>query len=515
MAKKIFFLLFLLSIPSARLFSYITSAVLEYTADDVVGFYLNGKEVLSPKNCEMVFFRYACLSSSDGTLPLSLFNSNAENLLAIENDDLHSGDMFVSFRLTLNRSDGDPVVVWSEPEKTRMFHRGSGDKNPEGWDLPTFDDKAWPNAKEVTVQHAWAPAGALPDLLTFLEDAHFKGSRGRPGHVPVLSDKSSGIAEPKATSLFRIRFFVPNALSKPKLTLDPAQAVVGQALRVRISPGPDLADLAKFRIFIRLPQGMEPLDPGTGGSYDPKSRFLIWNYQDALAKLAFLKLDAESVLSADGWRQPERALGPWKETLRFLPAMGPDVTDDGGRFFPERPGWFKLKQAPPPLVVGGSQILGVIFHCQVKPGGMENDGMGFRYPDGTNQIFLNYSVDGSQKEALPQDIKITRANVGVGWMDAYYDATQDRAWTWKDIDQLRVKVLSHNTGGRHMDWLASCGVTVKTFPIRSFSPDFTLKVSETTCKTLKIQAGIQEFRGQGLAMDMFEYPVNQGLCKHP
>src|SRR5688572_25207310 len=110
--------------------AYITSAMLEYCADDEVAIYLNGSELM--RRSEFGPFDYQVITTADGSLPLELFRENQENVLGVENFDTEAGAINVSYRLTVYHSDGDPVVIWSVPEQSRFLHLSKEEKSPLG-----------------------------------------------------------------------------------------------------------------------------------------------------------------------------------------------------------------------------------------------------------------------------------------------------------------------------------------------------------------------------------------------
>jgi len=56
-------------------------------------------------------------------------------------------------------------------------------------------------------------------------------------------------------------------------------------------------------------------------------------------------------------------------------------------------------------------------------------------------LLFNYRIGDGPQEALAKDAEIRHArNVPYpSWGEAYYDASADRSWTWKDLKRLAVK----------------------------------------------------------------------------
>src|SRR5579864_536189 len=95
-------------VGSAR--AYVTSAILEYSCDDQGGFFLNGSPIL--QRSDYAPFDFKVLSTSDGTLPMELFNAYGDNVFGVEDYDTEGYRMSMSYRFTVHQSDGDPIVIW-------------------------------------------------------------------------------------------------------------------------------------------------------------------------------------------------------------------------------------------------------------------------------------------------------------------------------------------------------------------------------------------------------------------
>ena len=103
--------------------SYVTSATLEYSSDDAVGFFINGKTLVARTDYNP--FDFGVFSTSDGTLPISIFNMNGDNTLAV-NDILAAvkfGDITTGF---LYHQDARRLVPGGET------HIAKGVKTPGG-----------------------------------------------------------------------------------------------------------------------------------------------------------------------------------------------------------------------------------------------------------------------------------------------------------------------------------------------------------------------------------------------
>jgi hypothetical protein len=169
----------LLCLFAVKLPAYVTSVILEYSIDDKVHFTLNGNNIIGPD--EFGPFNYEVLSSSDGSFPIEDLNENGDNLFAVEDSSLDQYNMSVSYRLTIHVSNGDPIVVWSVPEQSKLLHLGKAEKNPLNWQSEDFDDSHWvPSSLATMIQ---GPASNY----VCLRDEHFSGIFGTDPYVPRLS----------------------------------------------------------------------------------------------------------------------------------------------------------------------------------------------------------------------------------------------------------------------------------------------------------------------------------------
>lgn len=477
---------------------YVTSAVLEYSVDDQVGFFLNGKTVLS--RSDTCPFDFAVLSTSDGTLPLSAFNMNGDNVLGVENFDTEGGHMGVAYRLTVHHSNGDPVVVWSDPGAMKFLHLRPDQKDPEGWQAPGFDDSAWTAATEgnISKDSQWV-------RWYCLADPNF-GFLGSQGCVPFATHVASARSNGHDHNLFRSHFSFPNVPAKVRVLVSPPMAAKGQALSFRLLPGRDASYLDRFQLFARIPQGLRVTSLSKGGYLDAKSSAAFWDFTLAETGVRYLTLNARAVIQAGGWAQPEKALGPPKPGKVRRQLNTPSVVfNDGAKFGPGNPGWFAME--PPHGIPPGSEITGLIFHSQMRLQGLDS-----LHVDETDPVYLNYSVDGSLKGALKEDVLVSRSSGGIYWIDGYYDASEDRKWGWNDLARLRVKFEARQRRTKNSNLLASVSLVLRYFQPGSTSPYFYAVVDEAQCREASVLAGIRQTGYPAVGSDPALVSLNPGLC---
>jgi len=483
--------------------AYVTSATLEYACDDLLAIWINGTQILDGSIKTFSPFDYAVLSTSDGTLPLEVFNANGDNVLAVENLDLEGGNMYTSYRLTVHQSDGDPIKIWSIPEQAKMLHLRFAQRSPLGWEQPSFDDSAWGRGVEVTAtKSVYSAAPILPDKA-------FAGFAGMHAFVPFESSTfNAGGILTRDHNLFRSHFRFPEHPAQVQALLRPAQAAVGQQVAVRLVPGPDTSELSQFDVLAWLPQGLEPVSLSPGGAWDARLRRAHWSYGRRDMVVRFVKMGLQAAESAPGWKEVGRMLGLEKPGKLKRRQNTPDaVWNDGAVMSPVQAGWFKFAPAGVDLSRGRPQILGVIFHTQMRVGGFNTQNQ-----TESDAVLLNYSVDGGERGALQDDVEVSRASINTYWFDGYYDASEDRHWTWEDIDRLRVKFQCRPRGNPDSNLIASCVVTVKCFNPSKASPWFYAKVTEPGCADLRLNAGLFRAGSALTSSDPVLLPVNRQLC---
>lgn len=496
--RKIFLSLALLGALNAR--AYVTSAILEYTCDDQAAFYLNGSPIL--ERSQFAPFNYEVLSTSDGTLPMELFNITGDNILAVENYDVEGYNMSISYRFTVHTSDGDPIVIWSMPDQAKMLHLPKTSKDPSGWTSSSFDDSSW---KPATV--ATALKGPF-DAFCGLKDPAFSGFLGTEAFVPRLSHIFNMNCNTGDHNLFRSHFKFPDHPGKVNALVNPPKAVTNQQVAVRLIPGPDSAEFSQFNILAWLPQGLDLVSASKGGQYDQKLRRIAWNYGSKDLDVRYAKMGVASVVSASGWQNPEKVLGREKSGKLRRKLNTPDaIWNDGAVFTANREGWFKMEPHNVDLKSWRPIILGVIFHSQMKLGG-QNSGTVTE----ADSVRLNYSVDGSMNGALSDDVEVSRMTSNQYWIDGYYDATEDRKWTWEELSRLQVKVIARARGNVDRNLLSSVVATVKYYTPAKASPYFYARVSDPKCEVLKLEAGTFRAGSPLTSSDPVELPVNVANC---
>jgi hypothetical protein len=484
-----------MGLGSQPLPAYVKSAILEYSCDDQAAFWLNGKQVMARSDYN--FADYAVLSTSDGTLPLDVFNMNGDNLLAVENFDTEAGHMGISYRLTVHHSSGDPVVIWSEPGNTRFLHLKATEKDPEGWAKPDFDDGGWGQATEGSI-------GDFSDWFKWycLTDPAF-GFLGV-GCVPFLAHMPSARASARDHNLMRSHFKFPNTPAKVQILSSAPSAARGQKVSFRLVPGPDAAYEKDFQLFARVPKGMKVESVSKGGYFDPKSAAIFWNFSSADPQ--FVTLNARTVISAGGWARPEKVLGPPKPGKVRRQLNTPQVIfDDGAKFVPSKPGWFAMDAPPAPPA--GSKIVGVIFHSQIRLEGVDTVKV-----DETNPILFNYSTDGTLNGALKNDVVVSRGTTGAYWIDGYYDASADRNWTWPDLNNLRVKFEGRQRRLPRTNRMASVSAIVRFFEPGKISPYFFTVVDADQCAKASVAGGIRKAGAAAVGSEPVTVALNERLC---
>ena len=127
-------------------------------------------------------------------------------------------------------------------------------------------------------------------------------------------------------------------------------------------------------------------------------------------------------------------------------------------------------------------------------------------------ILFNYSVDGSTRGALKDDVEVSRMSNNDNWFDGYYDATEDRAWTWEDLDKLAVKYEAIARGTVDQNLLSGIQVIVKYYTPADAAPYFWAQITEPTCTHLSVNAAMFRIGSSVVAADPVDVPVNQALC---
>jgi hypothetical protein len=483
---------------SAR--AYVTSAIMEYTCDDKAGFYLNGSCFM--EKSPFAPFDYAVLSTSDGTLPMELFNPYGDNLLAVVNYDTKGGSMQICYRFTIHQSDGDPIVIWSIPEQSKFLHLHKEQPAPEGWERPGFDDSSWAEAVKVSVTKF--PYTAMPRLY----DPAFSGFMGTDAYVPILSHVFNAACTTADHNHFISHFRFPDHPAKVQALMSPSHAVYGQNVAVRLIPGPDTSEYTQFNIMAWLPTGLDMVQVSKGGQYDAKLRRMTWSFGAKDLEVRYAKLGVKSIAVNGGWPSIESMIGGEKpghpkEQLNIPQYMW----DSGATMSPNRPSWFKMETPNINFALGRPLIKGVIFHTHIRLGGTDT-----QFANETDFVRLNYSINGTTREALKDDVIISRCTNSMYWFDGYYDATEDRHWTWEDLARLMTKIEMRPKGSPDKDLIADCVVTVKYYNPSKASPYFYAKVTEPSCKVVQLQTGIFRVGSPMVSSDPVDLRLNDQLC---
>lgn len=486
---------------AAQSHAYVTSAILEYMADDRAGIFLNGSTLL--ERSQFCPFDYNVLSTSDGTMPMELFNNFGDNVLGIVNYDTKGGSMLISYRFTVHQSEGDPIVIWSVPEQGKMFHLKKEQRPPVGWETAGFNDSAWTPAVQVTtLVGAWV---VFPRLI----DPTFAGFAGIDPYVPALSHVFNASATTGDHNYFRSRFKFPDKPAKVQLLMNPAKAVAGQKVAVRLIPGPDTTEFTQFNILAWVPKGVQLNEISKGGQYDAKLGRIAWNFGAKDLDVRYSKMGVKDVVKDGGWANMHVMKGREKQGKGREQLNTPQyLWDEGAVMSPNRESWFKMEPHGVDLSQGRPLIKGVILHSQIKLGGQDN-----ATARESDFVRFNYSVDGTFKPALKSDVNIARMTSNQYWVDGYYDLTEDREWTWEDLSKLMVRIVGKPKGAPDKNRIASAVITVKYFRPSKASPYFFATVTDPACTSLKFQTGIFRAGSPLTTSDDVVIPINEAKCK--
>jgi len=489
-----------LCLGASPLRAYVTSAIMEYSADDKAGFFLNGSPIL--KKSDFCPLDFDVLSTSDGTLPMELFDPYHDNLLAVEDYDIEGDHMNISYRFTIHLSDGDPIVIWSDPAQSKFIHLGKDEPDPDGWSLPNYDDSKWQRAVAATeIKFNYFAFASLPDSA-------FGGLFGLGAYVPRLSHQFNMKCATGDHNLLRSHFRFPNHQAKIQALANPASGVSGQKLAVRLVPGPDSAEFSQFNILAWLPKGLEPASVSPGGKWVPTLRRLSWSFDRRDLKVGYARMVAQSVISYSGWRSIEKVLGPFKEGKGKRQLNTPStIYNDGAVFTSNHPAWFKMAPHGVDLSQGRPQILGVLFRSQLRVGGQDT-----ATNTEADAVLLNYAVDGQTHPALKDDVEISHMASHDYWFDGYYDATEDRHWTWEELQNLSVRINCRARGATDNNLMAGLVCIVKYYTPLAASPYFFATVTEPKCTTLQLNAAVFRVGSAAVSSDPVDVPVNQALC---
>jgi hypothetical protein len=166
--------------------------------------------------------------------------------------------------------------------------------------------------------------------------------------------------------------------------------------------------------------------------------------------------------------------------------------------------------SPPPALQdgeGAAKITGVIFHAQARVGGMNS-----LKRQNVDPIVFNYSVDGGKTFVFKEPPEVSRMSMEGRWFDAYYDATEDRQWTWQDINGLAVKYMSQTKRQKDQAMMAAATVSIQYFQPLDTSPVFYAQVTDAACRELEFKTGIiEKDRPEGPG-DVVVLRANPQLC---
>jgi hypothetical protein len=483
---------------TAKSRAYVTSAFLEFNADDEVAFYLNGSPLAA--RCEFGPFDYQCISTADGSLPLELFKANEENTLGVENFDTEAGAMFVAYRLTVYHSDGDPVVIWSVPEQSKFLHLAKEEKDPLGWTEPNFDDSKWTQAIGINHTSQWVDS---PRLV----DAAFANLLGV-GYVPQLVHRYDAMCRGGDHNLFRSKFRFPNNPAKVEIIVNPLKAVYGQTISVRMIPGPDTTEISQFNMLAWLPNNLQLTNFAPGAQYDSALRRISWKTSNRDMHLGYEKLYAEKVIFSGGWGAAEKVLGPPKAgKARHAHNVPGPLYEDGSTITQGSEAWFKMAAPKVDFSQGIPKIQGVIFRSQLKMGARSNNGH-----LETDRVLFNYSVNGKTKGVLKKDVNVARTNADANWIDGYYPASEDRKWSWDDLKNLMVMFKGVQVGNRDKNMMANVSCIVRYYYPNRVAPWFQAKVLEKACTDIQLKTGVFRFGSNMTSSDPMTIKVNESQC---
>jgi hypothetical protein len=516
-SKLMHFLTRLLSLASlfvaGTLNAYVTSATLEYSYPHPTEMYLNGVQIRSPESSYSHFEDYALLCSANGTFPLELLNYKKENVLAFRQRGtglaiVQVANMGISYRLTLHRSSGKPLVIWSEPDHTKLAHFDPGRPVPDDWFKPDFNDTGW---KQARLARYITDIGGWPEL----PDLKFKGPLGQDGFVPFLSHNPVGNASAGMVDVFRSTFVIPDEPGALTMKALPSTKKVGEKMMVALAPSADCASMGPLVISMTAPPGLDPVAVYLKPFVTP-SNSMTWNFSSPVQTL---DIHLESVLENNGFVMPQKALGTWLPD-RFIPrSLRRNITwqeyIDSATFPSASSCWFKM--SAPPYTDGphAPVILEVTFESQIYP--MGKNGLNTR---DLEHILFNYAVDNSLRGNIFGDAGINVArNSGScagferKWTDGYYNATPDRRWSWSDLANLRVKFSAEQVGSRKREnRLLRCVAHIRYYDPAAVSPFFWAKVREPDCRTLTITASMSSPQNDNVSTGSLAFVVNSEKC---
>jgi hypothetical protein len=506
-----------LLLPAFRAHAYITSAILEYSGADRHRFYLNGVPLKNGKRwTNEHIWDYSIYDSADGSLPLGLFKNNGDNVLAAENWSQHQDlnvscwgyyytailtQIFESYRLTINESNGDAITVWSEPGAAKMYHLEPGQAVPSGWYGIKFDDSPWTVAKTCSFEEEFLKG---PELY----DPHFTHFLV-PGTVPFVGHNSNGNGGTLSKNLFRSHFQVPNQPDPLRVEANKKILNRGESAVLTLNPGKDAASMESLLVQAFVPQGLEPEVPANA-RWNSAQRSMTWSFPKPVTVTA---LYLASVADAPGWTHPDWAFGPWqaqKDSERHEPE-GTEEYQHGAGFQSGSLGWFQLGKSNFEDGPGAPVITGVVFHAQLHPGNC-HDNTKSTTGDNIDHIYLNYSVDGSTNPAV-KDVDVARWSNSEYFMDGYYDATNDRPWTWAEVNNLRVRFHDVQSRSRKTDAsLGACEVDVSYYRPSAISPSLTLYAADGVCRNVTVWGRVYDGFSNALSQKSVAFSLNPAVC---
>ena len=232
---------------------------------------------------------------------MSLFDPYHDNLLAVEDYDTEGDHISISYRFTVHISDGDPIVIWSDPSQAKFLHLAKEQPDPEGWTREQF-------------RRFQLAAGRGGTELNFPSYASKPAGLGlwQPSAVewcPTCRTNSQSHDNTEDHDLLP-EPFPASPTTRPRS--GPGEPVLGSArseLAVQPFPGPDSAEFSQFNILAWLPKGLEPGQRPPGYKWVPSMRRLSWSYDRDDLQVGYATCPPRSVISASGWSQPDRR--PW------------------------------------------------------------------------------------------------------------------------------------------------------------------------------------------------------------
>jgi hypothetical protein len=480
------FMLSMLSIAPAH--ARVLSVDFEYVADDRLDFYLNGQKIEMAGSNDWTY--YSVLSSIDGSLPMDAFKWGQKNLIALNNFDTLAGALDCSWRLSVRYSDRPPFVFIATSENTRMLRRTRNQSAPTGWEQVAFDDKVWEAPDEALKAKpllVWLPMNPAEQQL-FHRDI-----------LPRLCATADCECSVKDNNLLRTWFELPALPEGPALTVAPKALEKNDKTGLRLRWGADVGELGARLLSLDVPKGLAVASVSPGA--EVKGRTLEWRAPATGSAGQSTRLLLQKVEDAGGWQDADKVLQrPFQKFMNPIGASVPMAT-----FLPDQKAWFKVDVRDPRQRQLGP-IQGVLFRAQI-------DFEEYNFVSSTTVVLddrftLNYSVDGRLNGVLAADQNMLHALSLPLWTQAYYDASADRAWTWNELDNLKVQLMSKRKINKSVSWkMTAFEVWVRSAP-RLPEAWAWLRHDGSASGVVQLKASVPLSQGNSLESNLVQVQLN-------